>query len=188
LERYVVVGEVVAEVGLGRRGRLAPLRFLPRRALAALATEAAAATALAAPAEHLHLVGDDLGEELLDAVLAGVLVVADLALDIDLRTLAQVLAGDLGQLAEEGHPVPLGVLLGVAVAVLAHRGGGQADLGDRHAALGVLGLGVVAQVADQDRLVDAARHCRPSGFARIGQGALDYTRRGTAVSRRRGRL
>src|SRR5690606_27135924 len=97
-------------------------------------------------------------------VLPGVLVVADLALDVDLRALAQVLAGDLAELAEEGHPVPLGVFLRIAVAVLAYRRRGEADLGDRHAALGVPGLGVVAEVADEDRLVDATCHGNGPGF------------------------
>src|SRR5690606_32691520 len=98
-ERDVVVAEVGVEVGgagrllLPARG-LATLLLPLRTVLAAKATAAgAAATAatLAATAEHLHLVGDDLGEELLHSVLVGVLVVADLALDVDLRTLAQVL-------------------------------------------------------------------------------------------------
>src|SRR5690606_29068289 len=111
-----------------------------------------------AATEHLHLVGDDLGDVALLAILAGELVVADRAFDVALRTLAQVLAGDLAELAEELHPVPLGAFLLVAVAVLAHAGGGQADGGHGHAGLGVLGFGIVAEVADQDHLVDAARH------------------------------
>src|SRR5690606_33109299 len=135
------------------RGELAARRRAALRALAeALATTAATA------AEHLHLVGDDLGDVALLPVLAGELVVADAALDVALRALAQVLAGDLAELAEQLHPVPLGALLGVAVAVLAHAGGGQADRGHRHSGLGVLDLGIVAEVADEDDLVDAARH------------------------------
>src|SRR5690606_11348962 len=76
-ERNVVVGEVFAEVGLGRRRGLAALgrRATLLRALLALAPLAAAFAA--ATAKHLHLVGDDVGEVLLDAVLAGELVVAD---------------------------------------------------------------------------------------------------------------
>src|SRR5690606_15235419 len=154
-------------------------------ALIAAATAAivSAAAAFTAAAEHLHFVGHDLGEILLHAVLAGVFVVADLSLDVHLRSLAQVLAGDFRELAEEGHPVPLGVFLGVAVAVLAHAGGGQADLGDRQAALGVFGLRVVAEVADQDCLVDATGHefflpdgaCAPGGRP-VGSGALQYRR------------
>src|SRR5690606_26876641 len=100
-------------------------------------------------------------------------------------TLAQVLAGDLAELAEELHPVPLGAFLLVAVAVLAHAGGGQADGGHGHAGLGVLGFGIVAEVADQDHLVDAARHSvgsisRPE---RPGHTAFDYTRRSRAIAR-----
>src|SRR5690606_40870646 len=49
--------------------------------------------------------------------------------------------------------------------VLAHRGGGQADLGDGHAALGVAGFGIVAEIADKDRLVDATGHWESSDVA-----------------------
>src|SRR5690606_29237914 len=116
--------------------------FLALRTRAAFvgATATATAAAFTASAEHLHLVGDDVGVVALLAVVAGVFAVADPALDIDLRALAQVLGRDLAELAEEGHPVPLGLFLVVAVPVLAHRCGGQADLGDGHAALGVPGF------------------------------------------------
>src|SRR5690606_36853731 len=141
-ERNIVVREVASEVvRLGRR------RFLARRVLAgsrARGTFAASATATAlagaAATEHLHLIGDDVGEVFFHAVLAGVLVVADRAFDLDLATLAQVLAGDLAELAEQLHPVPFGALLGDALAVLAHAGGGEAEGGHGHAALGVLGF------------------------------------------------
>src|SRR5690606_5095538 len=164
-ERDVVVGEVLAEIGLRRRRGLAPLGR-GAALLRAILALAALAAALASTAEHLHLVGDDVGEVLLDPVLAGELVVADRAFDVDLAALAQVLAGDLAQLPEQLHPVPLGALLGVAVLVLAHRGRGQRQGADGHAALGVLHVGVVAEVSDQDHFVHAAGHwlsfrCRP---------------------------
>src|SRR5690606_37884142 len=69
---------------------------LPLRALAA---EIAATTAFTTATEHLHLVGDDVGGVLFHTVLSGVFVVAQLTFDIDLRTLAQILAGDLAELA-----------------------------------------------------------------------------------------
>src|SRR5690606_39274641 len=136
----VVVAEAVVEAAFCRRlGRL-------RRGVALLATAAVlaarcgaalrtltAAFATAAATQHLHLVGDDVGAVALLAVLPGVLVVADLAFDIHLRALAQVLGDDLAQLAEEHHAVPFGAFLGVALAVLAHAGGGQADAGHGHA-------------------------------------------------------
>src|SRR5690606_31974048 len=107
--------EVVHRRSLARGSRLlARCRFLALRAWAALvrATTTAApttTTAFTTAAEHLHLVGDDVGVVALLAVVAGVLAVADPALDVDLRTLAQVFGRDLAELAEEGHPVPLGL-------------------------------------------------------------------------------
>src|SRR5690606_6488626 len=125
-----------------------------RRGLPLLALlRAALATTVTASAKHLHLVGDDVGVVALLAVVADVLAVADPALDVDLRAFAQVFGRDLGELAEEGHAVPLGLFLGVAVAVLAHTGRREADLGHGHAALRVLRLRVVAQVADENCFV-----------------------------------
>src|SRR5690606_17225031 len=121
-----------------------------------IAARGAVARAFSASAEHLHLVGDDVGVVALLAVVADVLAVADPALDVHLRTLAQVLGRDLSQLADERHSVPLGLFLGVAVAVLAHGGGGQADLGDGHAALGVPTLRIIPKISHQNRLIDAS--------------------------------
>src|SRR5690606_16061907 len=131
-----------------------PRGLLLRRPLLALL--AALATALAAAAEHLHLVGDDVRVVALLAVVAGVLAVRDPALDVDLRTLAQVLGRDLAELAEEGDAVPLGLFLGVAVAVLAHTGRREADLGHGHAALGVPTLRIIPKISHQNRLIDAS--------------------------------
>ena len=132
--------------------------LLALRAIAAVIAATATAATFAAAAQHLHFIGDDISGVLLHAVLAGVLVVTQAAFDVDRAALAQVLAGNLAELAEEHHTVPFGAFLLVAILVLADAGGGQADAGDRHAALGVLHVRVVAEVADQDDLVDAARH------------------------------
>src|SRR5690606_41016667 len=67
-----------------------PILARGRLALRALTAEIAATTAAAftTPAEHLHLVGDDVGGVLLHAVLPGVLVVAQFAFDVDRAALA----------------------------------------------------------------------------------------------------
>src|SRR3546814_13211484 len=79
-----------------------------------------AATAFTTATEHLHLVGDDLGEVLLHPVLAGVLFVADLAFHVDLRSLSQLLAGYLSDLAAQAHPFPLAFFLLLSFSVLPH--------------------------------------------------------------------
>src|SRR4249919_18821 len=171
-ERNVVIREIRTKIiRLGRRrlaARRATLR-LRRTRLAGFATSTELTLRRAAfgtATEHLHLVGNDVGGVLLDAILAGVLVVADRPFHVDLAALAKILGGDLAELAEEGHPVPFGAFLGIALAILADAGGGQAGLGDRHAALRVLGLRIVAQIADQDDLVDATCH----GVAVLSEG------------------
>src|SRR5690606_1104761 len=124
-----------------------------------LAATATTATAFAATtSEHLHLVGDDIGEVLLDTVLAGELVVADRTLDIDLSALLQVLAGDLAKLAEQLDPMPFDLLDLVAVNHLAQAGGRQAKRADGHTYLSVLHIRIVAKIADHDHLVVAACH------------------------------
>src|SRR5690606_38796591 len=117
----VVVGEVIGRLCL-------PCRFLALRSRAAILLGAR----LALAAEHLHFVGDDVGELLLHPVVARMLAVADPALDVDLRTLAQVLGRDLAQLPEERNAVPFGLFLLLAVLALAGAGGSEADLGNRH--------------------------------------------------------
>src|SRR6185312_9581107 len=131
---------------------LATLRAL---ALEAAATRAAFATA--GTTEHLHVAG-----VLLHAALVGVLLGAQRAFDVDLPALLQVFTGDLRQFAEHLHAVPLGAFLALAALLVGPAfGSGHAQRGDRGAAAGVTHLRIVAEVADQNDLVDAACH----GFA-----------------------
>src|SRR5690606_29748572 len=146
-------------LGLRRRRHFTALGCGALRtfATARLAAAATGTAAFATAAEHLHLVGHDVGGVVLDAFLL-VGAVLDPALDVDLATLAQVFARDLAELAEQLDPVPLGLFLLVAVAVLADRRRRNRKRADRHAALGILHVGVVAEIADQDHFVDAAGH------------------------------
>src|SRR5690606_3037851 len=101
----------------------------------------------------------DLGGVAILARLVLPLAGAQAALDVELRTLAQVLAGDLRELPEEHHAVPFGALLLLAgLFVLPGLGGGQRDVGDGVAAGGVARIRVGAAVADQDDFVDSASH------------------------------
>src|SRR5689334_24259880 len=71
-ERNVVVAEVVGEVGLGGRARGVGVATRRAAALGALAAFGARfAASFATAAEHLHLVGDDVGVVALLPVLAG---------------------------------------------------------------------------------------------------------------------
>src|SRR5690606_31332533 len=91
------------------RGRL--LLTLRRRAL--LARRGVATTGvIGTTTEQLHgalHVDNDFGGVALDAVLFP-LTGLQFALDVHLRTFTQVFAGDLGNLAEQRHTVPLGFL------------------------------------------------------------------------------
>src|SRR5579885_3422356 len=92
---------------------------LARRAARGSATGRRATRSATAPAaEHLHLVADDLRGIALVALLVLPLAGAQAALNIDLRSLAQVLAGDLRQPAKKGDAVPLGALLLLAALLV----------------------------------------------------------------------
>src|SRR6185369_16045388 len=127
-----------------------------RRGAAALAVVVAttAAHALAA-AEQLHLVRDDLGGVVVLAFLVLPLARLQAALDVDRTALLQVFAGDLRQAVVEDHAVPFGLfLLLAALPVLPVARGGDADVAHRGAARRVAHLGIAAEVADDDDLVD----------------------------------
>src|SRR5580658_585578 len=117
------------------------------------------ATRTAAAAEHLQLVADDLGRVTLVALLVLPFAGAQAPFDIDLRALAQIFAGDLGEAPEERHAMPLGALLLLAALLIPPAlAGGDAQVGDRRARGHGAGLGVGAEVANQNHFVDAARH------------------------------
>jgi pyruvate dehydrogenase (quinone) len=76
-----------------------------------------------------ELLQHDLGRILLDARIIGPLAGLDRALDIDRRTLAQILLGDLHQVVvEDHHAVPFGLFLALARGAVApgFRGGAYA--------------------------------------------------------------
>src|SRR6185503_780709 len=75
-------------------------------------------------------------------------------LDVDLRALLEVLARDLGELAEEGDPVPFRLLLLLPRLVLPLLRGRDGDVGDRAAVGHVARLGIAPEVADEDDLDD----------------------------------
>src|SRR5215472_14705662 len=87
-----------------------------------------------AAAEHLQLVADDLGRVALVALLVLPLARPQAPFDVDLRALAQIFAGDLGQAAEERDAVPLGALLLLAGLLIAPAlAGRDAQVGHRRA-------------------------------------------------------
>src|SRR5882672_11253735 len=167
LERNVVVEIVAAPgtacglLGLGRsagaRTGTPPTRAGTPTGRPAGARRAGRPTAPAP--EHLQLVTDDLGRVAIVALLVLPFARAQASLDVDLRALAQVLAGDLCQAPEERHAVPFGALLLLTGLLVAPAFAGR-DAQVRHGRAGGHGasLGVGPQVAYENDLVDATRH------------------------------
>src|SRR5690606_26793208 len=141
------------------------MRRTPGRARArgrAVVGEGVPAAGVAGPAEHLHLARLDLGGVAGLTLLVLPLPRLERPLDIDLPALLEVLRADLGEAVPRDHAVPLRLLDEVAVAVLVGLVRGDVEVAHGRAAAGVAQLGVGAEVADEDDLVDsAACHSRP---------------------------
>src|SRR6185437_5384344 len=153
-ERDVVLEIVELAARRLRRGLPGRGARRTRLALAAFALRSRPATHSLARAEHLHGVRDDFGRVLVDAVLVLPLARLEAPFHVDLRALLEVLARDLGELAEEGDAMPFGLLLLLAVLVLPHVRGRDRDVGDRAAVGHVARFRIAAEVADDDHLVD----------------------------------
>jgi len=185
-------GDVVvarAEAGPAVAAVVVVAAALRPAALAAAAAAALRPAALAAAAaqEH-HALRVDLGHV---ALLSGLLVVPrarlDLALDVDLPALGEELADVLALLAPHDDVVPLGLVLAVAGGVRVGLSRGQRETAPRGPALRVAHLRILAEVAQEDHLVDAVSHAasplaRAAKQPRVGLEIVEPTPR--AVNRR----
>src|SRR5437660_6996891 len=156
LERNVVLGALgrAAFVHGGRR-----LTEVLRGGAAARCAASLAALAGGEKDHAAHRIRDHLGGVLLGAFLVGPLPRLQPALDIDLPALGQVLAAQLCGLAPDHDAVPLGAFLLLALLVGPVLVGGDGEVGYRLSAGRVSDFGILAQIAYQDDLVDAAaRH------------------------------
>src|SRR5687767_13869476 len=106
-ERNVVVGHRLHRRLVGRAMRAT-----------ALHASAASAAASTAAAQQRDAVGFDLRGVSLVAVLVVPLTRLQLALDVDLLALGEVLLQAFGRLAPQHHTVPLGLFLPLIVAVV----------------------------------------------------------------------
>ena len=108
----------------------------------------------------------------------------ELAFEIDLGALAQILLGDLAQaLVEDRDIVPFGLFAPLAGVLVAPAfAGGDAQVGDRAAVLHVADFRVGAEIADQNDLVDGTGHDASSFVAARAQ-----CNRSAGVSARRPR-
>src|SRR5690554_2378049 len=153
-ERNIVV-EIAETATLGwlaagrlRRGALLRTRRCLVVATAGVLPTHRRVTARGTSAEHLHLVGADLGGVAVLAFLVLPLARLQTALDVDLTALAQVLRGDLGQPPEHHHVVPFGRLAALAAGlVLPGVGGRDAQIAQGVAAGHVARFRIAPQVA-----------------------------------------
>src|SRR5579885_2659050 len=166
--------DVVVEIG--RPATPATGRRRLGEALAALGTGRAGTAAAAV--EHGELAAEALQHHLGRGALLARLVAPFPGLQrpfqVDLAPLSEVLLRHLAQsLVEDHDPVPLGALAALAAVLVAPALGSSQGEGDHlRPILGRAHLRVPAQIADENDLVDAARHDRPlflvcSDFTRL---------------------
>src|SRR4029453_11028305 len=147
----VVVGRRAAHIGVGRRARRHELTL-------------AAALGVAAAAEELHGVGDDLDRLALRAVLGLPLTPVEAAVDAYRASLGEVLRAALALVPPDGDVEVVRLVAPLAgLRILLACVHGQAELADGGAARRVPELGVPGQVADEDDSVDVGhRYSSPS--------------------------
>jgi hypothetical protein len=157
-----------------------------------LATAAAAIAAV----EHGHLRVEALQHDLRRIAILAVLVLPFAGLqrtfEVDLGALAQILLGDLAELlAEDHHPVPLGLFAALAgVLVAPTLRGRDVQIADRTTVLSAADLRVSPEIANEDDLVHGTGHDYPffatllirrilscAAPARCGSRAVFHTRR-----------
>src|SRR5579863_4201980 len=147
-----------------RRGAFAIATTLPRTAAFTAAARVKHGQFALESADH------DLGRIALLALLVGPLAGLQRAFDVNLAALVQEALGDVTDpIVENHHPVPLGAFLALArLAIVPGFAGGERQIDDLGAVLRGAHLGILAEIAHQDHLVDAACHCfdpSPKGAA-----------------------
>lgn len=104
--------------------------------------------------EKAHRMSDHLRRVAVVTVFVLVLAVGQLAFHIDEHPFTQILFHRLRQQTPANDVVPFGALLLLPIAVLPAFGSGEAELGDRYAAIQSAYFWVFARPADQYCLVD----------------------------------
>jgi hypothetical protein len=113
-----------------------------------MAPPPAAAAGVQHGQRRVEVLQHDFGRVFLDAVLVVVFAGLQLALDVNLRALLQILLGDLAEaFAEDHHAVPLGLFLALAGRLVAPAfRGGDPQVGDRAAVLGAPDFRIRAEI------------------------------------------
>src|SRR5687768_4855724 len=115
-----------------------------------------AAPAAAAATQERHAIGFDFGRVLLVAVLVVPLSGLQPPFDVDLLPFDEIFLEALGLFAPQDDPVPLGLLLLLALLVAPRLGGRHVEGGHGRTARGEAELRVTPEIANQNGLVHAS--------------------------------
>src|SRR3954463_11538402 len=163
-ERNIVVHVAVAATAGGHRpARRTADRTGGAEIAARLLAEAAAsaATAIEHGEGRVEALKHDLGRVLLNAALVGPFAGLERALEVNFGALLQILLGNLAEPFVEDHDaMPLGLFLALAGRLVAPGfRSGNAQIRNRPPVLGTADLWILAEISNQNDLVDASRHC-----------------------------
>src|SRR6476661_75873 len=153
-ERNVVVHVAVAGAGRYRAAWRGGGRAAGAEIAAGIIPCEIAAPAAAAAIEHgqvrVEPLQHHLGRVLLDAGLVGPFARLQLALDVNLGALLEILLGDLAEpFIEDDHAVPLGLFLALAGGLVAPAFGGRdAQIGNWPPILGAPDFRILAEISD----------------------------------------
>src|ERR1019366_8448647 len=163
-ERNIVVHVAVAGAGRHRTARRGAGRTAGPEIAAGIIGPDIAATAAAAAIEHgqrrIEPLQHHFSRVFFDAGLVGPFARLQLAFDVNLGALLQILLGDLAEpFVEDDDPMPLGLFLALAGRLVAPAiGGRHAQIGNRPPILGPPNFRILAEISDQNHLVYASRH------------------------------
>src|ERR1019366_5420245 len=165
-ERNIVVHVAVAGAGRHRTARRCTGRTAGPEIAAGIIGPDIAATAAAAAIEHgqrrIEPLQHHFSRVFFDAGLVGPFARLQLAFDVNLGALLQILLGDLAEpFVEDDDPMPLGLFLALAGRLVAPAiGGRHAQIGNRPPILGPPARRILAEISHQNHLVYPSRHRR----------------------------
>src|ERR1700738_4995715 len=167
LERDIVVHVAATPPGGGHRASRRSARRAARSEITTRIVRSKIAAATAGSAvEHgqgrVEILQHHFGRVFFHAALIGPFAGLQLAFDVNLGTLLQVLFGDLAKtFAENHHAMPLGFFLALTGALVAPSiRRGYPQIRNRTPVLSPLDFRISPEIADQNYLVHASRHRR----------------------------
>src|SRR6185437_5971566 len=163
-ERNIIIHVAVAGAGGGDRAARRTRRSTGAEVASGIvgANPAATAAAIQHGQVRVEALQHHFGRVFFGAALVGPFAGLQLAFNVNLGTLFQILPGNLAEPFVEDHdPMPLGLFLALAGRLVAPvLGGRNAEICNRPSVLGAPDFRILAEISNQNHLVYTSSHCR----------------------------